>query len=76
LFGDIRIAVFAHPARAGKELVVAFHVQQRHLAAAQALLEAATTADAPSWLKALAPKLQAILNGSRDPALADDPELS
>jgi hypothetical protein len=26
-------------------------------------------------LKPLVPKLQAILNGSRDPALADDPDL-
>lgn len=29
----------------------------------------------PTWLKTLLPKLQAILMGSRDPALADDPAL-
>jgi hypothetical protein len=31
--------------------------------------------DAPPWLTALLSKLQAILLGSRDPALADDPGL-
>jgi tetratricopeptide (TPR) repeat protein len=33
------------------------------------------TSDSPDWVKALIPKLQAILGGARDPALADDPAL-
>ena len=31
--------------------------------------------DTPVWLKSSAPKILAILNGSFDPALADDPAL-
>ena len=31
--------------------------------------------EAPAYLKALIPALKAILNGARDPALADDPNL-
>jgi len=40
-----------------------------------ALLEGSSRT-APPWAKALFPKLLAILAGSRDPALADDPQLS
>ena len=32
LLGFVRVAVFVHPARAGQQLVVAAHVQQRRLA--------------------------------------------
>ena len=39
------------------------------------LAQAATAPDTPAWLKAMIPKLQAILRGSRDPALATDPNL-
>ncbi len=31
--------------------------------------------DLPAWAKALIPTLQAILDGSRDPALAENPDL-
>ena len=30
--GVVRVAVLGHPRRAGEQLVVALHVQQRHLA--------------------------------------------
>ena len=40
-----------------------------------ALQQRADAPDAPGWLKALALALQAILRGSRDPSLADDPAL-
>ena len=39
------------------------------------LSQAAGAPDTPAWLKAMIPKLQAILQGSRDPALATDPNL-
>ena len=38
----------------------------------QFLAQAAAAADTPAWLKAMLPKLQAILHGDRDPALATD----
>ncbi len=41
----------------------------------QFLTQAAAAADTPAWLKAMLPKLQAILHGDRDPALAADPGL-
>jgi hypothetical protein len=48
---------------------------EQELEAAPPLLDWAGTADAPSELKVLALKLRAILEGSRDPALTDDPDL-
>jgi tetratricopeptide (TPR) repeat protein len=54
-----------------EQLMPAIQVGQG-LAAAQSVLAAAKDANAPAWLKALAPKLYAILSGARDPALADD----
>jgi hypothetical protein len=44
-------------------------------AASQALSQLAGQSDAPDYLKPLIPALQAILDGSRDPSLADDPNL-
>jgi len=41
----------------------------------QFLAQAAAEADTPAWLKAMLPKLHAILEGDRDPALAADPAL-
>jgi tetratricopeptide (TPR) repeat protein len=41
----------------------------------QFLAQAAAAADTPARLKAMLPKLQAILHGDRDPALAADPAL-
>jgi hypothetical protein len=41
----------------------------------QYLAQAAAAADTPAWLKAMLPKLHAILHGDRDPALAADPTL-
>jgi tetratricopeptide (TPR) repeat protein len=41
----------------------------------QFLAEAAAAADTPAWLKAMLPKLQAILRGDRNPTLAADPAL-
>ena len=43
--------------------------------AIQFLTQAVQAEDTAGWLKASAPKLLAVLNGSRDPALADDPAL-
>jgi tetratricopeptide (TPR) repeat protein len=43
--------------------------------AAQELGQIAEAEDTPDWLRAVAPLLLAVLNGSRDPALADDPAL-
>jgi tetratricopeptide (TPR) repeat protein len=43
--------------------------------ATQFLAQATSAADTPAWLKAMLPKLQAILHGDRDPALAADPAL-
>jgi tetratricopeptide (TPR) repeat protein len=39
------------------------------------LAQAAAAADTPTWLKAMLPKLQAILHGDRDLALTADPAL-
>ncbi|SPE36418.1 TPR domain protein [Candidatus Sulfopaludibacter sp. SbA6] len=39
------------------------------------LAELRQKADLPAWLTAMIPPLEAILDGSRDPALADDPNL-
>ena len=44
--------------------------------AGQLLAQLSGVAEAPPSLKALFPKLQAILNGDRDPALANDPALN
>jgi tetratricopeptide (TPR) repeat protein len=41
----------------------------------QELTEIAEAEDTPGWLKVAAAKFLAVLNGSRDPALADDPAL-
>ncbi|MBI3801142.1 MAG: tetratricopeptide repeat protein [Deltaproteobacteria bacterium] len=41
----------------------------------QALAAASGAANTPSWLRVLIPKLQAVLKGNRDPALAADPSL-
>ena len=41
----------------------------------QSLAHAAAAADTPAWLKAMLPKLHAILHGDRDPALTADPAL-
>lgn len=43
--------------------------------AAQFLAQAAAATDTQPWLKAMLPKLQAILSGDRGPALAADPAL-
>jgi tetratricopeptide (TPR) repeat protein len=43
--------------------------------ATQFLAQAAAAADTPDWLKVMLPKLQAILHGDRDSALAVDPAL-
>jgi tetratricopeptide (TPR) repeat protein len=43
--------------------------------AVQFLNQVAQAADTPSWLKISSPKILAILNGSRDATLADDPAL-
>jgi tetratricopeptide (TPR) repeat protein len=43
--------------------------------AAEGLAQFAAEPDNPAYLQALIPKLQAILEGARDPALADDPAL-
>lgn len=41
----------------------------------QELTQLSTDPDTPSWFQALLPRLQAILHGDRNPALADDPAL-
>jgi hypothetical protein len=43
--------------------------------AGQLLAQLSRATDTPPRLKALVPKLQAILSGDRDPALANDPAL-
>jgi tetratricopeptide (TPR) repeat protein len=43
--------------------------------AVQFLTQASQSAETPSWLRAFAPKILTILNGSRDETLADDPAL-
>jgi len=56
--------------------MVAQAIQQGNTAEVeQALAQASESAETPSWLKVMIPKLQAVLRGKRDPALADDPEL-
>ena len=51
-------------------------IQHNQLAAAEhGLAQLAARPDLPAYLKPLIPKLQAILRGDRDPALADDPSL-
>jgi len=50
-------------------------VQQGKVAEAEVQLTVRARADAPAWLTALLPKLQAILRGDRDPTLAADPQL-
>jgi hypothetical protein len=42
---------------------------------AQSLAQAAAAADTSTWLKAMLPKLHAVLHGDRDLALAADPAL-
>jgi tetratricopeptide (TPR) repeat protein len=56
--------------------LIAHAIQQGETTEAeQFLAQAVVAADTPSWLKTLLPKLQVILNGDRDPALAADPSL-
>ena len=51
-------------------------IQQRDTTEAEQILaQYSRVADAPPSFKAMIPKLQAILNGARDPALAADPDL-
>ena len=52
----------------------AIHQNQRALAE-RTLAQLAARPDLPAYRKPLLPKLQAILRGHRDPALADDPSL-
>lgn len=55
---------------------VAAAIAERQIdATASHLAELLQKPDSPAYLKALIPALQAILFGSRDPALADDPKL-
>ena len=59
----------------GPELcqLVAQAIQHNQLAPAEhGLAQLAARPDLPAYLKPLIPKLQAILRGDRDPALADD----
>ena len=56
--------------------LVAQAIQQGDTAQArQFLTEVSGPADTPPWLKAMTDKLQAIVDGNRDPGLADDPDL-
>jgi hypothetical protein len=55
--------------------VVAQSIQQGGLIEAEQTLARYLGPDARPWAKAMIPKLQAILHGSRDPALADDAAL-
>ena len=50
--------------------------QEETTEVAQELVQLAEGAEDSSWLKVVVPKLQAILNGNRDPALAIDPALN
>jgi hypothetical protein len=54
---------------------IAYAIQQGETTEAAQFLAQAAAADTPSWLKAMVPRLQAILNDNRDPALAADPSL-
>jgi tetratricopeptide (TPR) repeat protein len=47
-------------------------IQQGQVDNALEQLPQLLTSDSPNWARALIPKLQAILGGARDPALADD----
>jgi len=55
--------------------LVAQAVQQDKTDEAKQLLDRLSEADAEPSIKAMLTKLQAILNGERNPSLADDPEL-
>ena len=55
--------------------LVAQAIQEGDTAEAEDTLASFLTSDAESWLKAVIPALQAILRGSRDAALAENPEL-
>jgi hypothetical protein len=46
------------------------------VAVQQGLAQAGQAADTPEWWRVFLAKVQLILNGARDPALADDPALS
>ncbi|HEY3227755.1 MAG TPA: tetratricopeptide repeat protein, partial [Roseiflexaceae bacterium] len=61
----------------GAELcaLVAEAIQQDAIAEAEQYLAEYLGADAEPWARALIPKLQEILHGARDPALAEDPAL-
>jgi len=56
--------------------MVAQAIQQGQIAEAEQYLAEYLEADAEPWARALIPRLQAILHGARDPALAEDPELA
>jgi tetratricopeptide (TPR) repeat protein len=55
--------------------IVAQAIEQGEIAQIEQELAQFLSSDAPSWAVAMIPKLQAILKGDRDPALADDPNL-
>ncbi len=55
--------------------LVAQAIQQRNTTEAEQRLAQILSADPEPWAQALIPKLQAILQGSRDPALATEPNL-
>ena len=55
--------------------LVAQAIRQGDTTEAEQRLAQFAGADAEPWAKAMIPKLQAILNGSRDPELANDPAL-
>ena len=57
-------------------LIVKSIQQGNMIKAEQILAQYSRVADAPPWFKTMVSKLQAILNGARDPALAADPDLS
>lgn len=54
---------------------VAEAIQQKLTAQAEQLLEEFSRANPEAWVKAMVPKLRAIIQGDRNPALADDPTL-
>jgi tetratricopeptide (TPR) repeat protein len=57
--------------------LIAHAIRQRDTTeATQFLAQATAAADTPAWLKAMLPKLHAILHGGRDSALAADPALA
>jgi len=55
--------------------VVLQAIQQKQKGEAEKVLKQFLGADAEPWAKAMVPKLQAILAGDRNPALAQDPNL-